>query len=316
MPYRNWPRDIVILSFLTVSLWVITIIWMVSGGDQWIENPIHSESEAWLFALSGAALVYFFVAGVVMSWGAILGLPTCLLVVCLCLYRFGAKRRMTLASLITAAIFIGIPMILNHQEERRLAAVYTEQDSALPSSVNRAIELKSDTPRIGHYPVRCDSDCLDLMTFGRASSVTRTFPKASGPTDAQATFQNFHLGVGGPDCAGPTFENFCAHATNETIPDDRLILTLETVTPRREDGGQIYVRRLSVRDTSKSAEPVTTATRFIFSHYSGLLNIAWGENGFYLRRTGLPTITSSLDANLRRAFVANRSWNGRNYPFR
>ena len=106
--------------------------------------------------------------------------------------------------------------------------------------------------------------------------------------DAQATFQNFHLGVGGPDCAGPTFENFCAHATNETIPDDRLILTLETVTPRREDGGQIYVRRLSVRDTSKSAEPVTTATRFIFSHYSGLLNIAWGENGFYLRRTGLP----------------------------
>jgi hypothetical protein len=222
---------------------------------------------------------------------------------------------MTLASLITAAIFIGIPMILNHQEERRLAAVYTEQDSALPSSVNRAIELKSDTPRIGHYPVRCDSDCLDLMTFGRASSVTRTFPKASGPTDAQATFQNFHLGVGGPDCAGPTFENFCAHATNETIPDDRLILTLETVTRRREMGSDICSTPFGARYIQVSRAGYDGHALYFFP----LLRAAeyrLGREWILSSQDGLPTITSSLDANLRRAFVANRSWNGRNYPFR
>lgn len=313
---RKWPKDIAILSFLAGSLWAITIFWMVSGGGQWLEQPIHSESGAWLFALSGAALVYLLVAGIVMSWGVILGVPTCLLLICLCLSRFGAKRRLILASLITTAIFIGIPIVLNHQEEKRLAAIYGNQDGALPSRAGRAIELRSSTPRIGDFPIRCDGDCLDLMTFGRASSVTRTFPKATGQANTEAAFQNFHLGVGGPDCAGPTFKNFCAHATSESIPDDRLILTLETVKPLHEDEHRIYVRRLSVRDTSSTARNVATSTRLVFARYSGLLNIAWGENGLYLRREGIPIATSSLDVSLYRSFISNRSLNGRYYPFR
>lgn len=288
----------------------------MSGSGQSLEPPIRSETDAWLLALSGAILIYFLVAGVIASWGVILGIPTCLLVVSLCLRRVPIKVRMFSAGLVTAAIFLGVPMILNDLEEKRLATVYKSRDSAFPSSVGRAIELASETPRIGGFPISCSGECLDLMTFGRADSVTRTFPKGEGPHGDEAAAQNFRVGLDGPDCAGASFKDYCAHPTDEGLPQDRLVLKFETVAPRPADAADVHIRRLSVRDTAKPARTAAMQTQLVFARYPGLLNVAWGERGFYLRRDGQPMILSDrLDARLYRAFISNRTLDGKYHPF-
>lgn len=314
---KGWPKDLLILALIAGSLWAITIVWIASGSGQSLEPPIRSETDAWLFALSGAFLIYFLVAGVIASWGVILGIPTCLLVVGLCLRRARTRVRMLSAGLVTAAIFVGIPMILNNLEERRLATVYKSRDGAFPSSVGRAIELPSETPRISDFPVRCSGECLDLITFGRADSVTRTFPKGEGPHGGEAAVQNFRVGLSGPDCAGTSFKDYCAHPTDEGLPKDRLVLKFEAVAPQPADSADVYVRRLSVRDTAKPARTAAMQTQLVFARYPGLLNVAWGKGGFYLRRNGRPMIlTDRFDARLYRAFISNRTLDGKYHPFR
>lgn len=314
---RNWPKDLLILSFVTGSLWAITIVWVLSGSGQSMEPPLRSESDAWLFALSGAALLYLFVHGMVTSWGVILGIPTSLFVVSLSLRRARPTIRMLAAGLVTAAIFMGAPAVLNQREEQRLVDRYNEDDKPLPSSVGRAIEIASGTPRMGDFPIRCNSDCLDLMIFGRADSVTLTFPKGGDHFGGKPSIQNFRVGYDTPDCDGPSFKKRCAYATGEDLPDDRLILTFETVAPRPADATDVFVRRLYVRDTGRPAEASAMRTELVFARYPGLLNIAWGERGFFLRRDSRPIILAErLDAQLYRAFIANRKLDGKTYPFR
>lgn len=314
---KKWPRDLLILSFFTGSLWAITVVWILAGSGQSLEPPIRSEADAWLFALSGAALIYFLIIGVVASWSVILGIPTCFLAVSLCLRRSRSKTRLISAGVITAAIFMGIPMILNHQEEKRLSALYQKQDSSLPSSVRRAIEIPNETPRSGDFPIRCNNECLDLLTFGKADSVTRTFPKVDAVKAGKPDVQNFRIGFGGPDCAGTTFKNYCAHATDEGLPENRLVLTFETVAPWPRDAEDVYVRRLVVRDTAKASRAAAVHTQLVFARYPGLLNIAWGQGGLHLRRDERPIVLQNqLDARLYRAFIPNRTLNGSYFPFR
>ena len=314
---QGWPKDLLILALIAGSLWAITIVWIVSGAGQSLEPPIRSETDAWLFALSGAILIYFLVAGVIASWGVILGIPTCLLVLGLCLRRVPTKARMLSAGLVTTAIFLGIPMILNSLEEKRLATVYKSRDGAFPSGVGRAIELASETPRIGGFTISCSGKCLDLMTFGRADSVTRTFPKGEGPAGGEAAAQNFRVGLDGPDCAGTSFKDYCAYPTDEGLPKDRLVLKFETVAPRPADAADVYIRRLSVRDTAEPARTAAMQTQLAFARYSGLLNVAWNEGGFYLRRDARPMIlTDQFDARLYRAFISNQTLDGKYHPFR
>lgn len=314
---KGWPKDLVVVAFIAGSLWAITIVWIASGAGQSLEPPIRSEADAWLFALSGAALIYFFVVGIVASWGVILGIPTSLLVVSLILRRARTKLRLVVAGTVTAAIFIGIPMALNNFEERRLSAIYKARDSAFPSSVGRAIELPSETPRISDFPVRCNGECLDLMTFGRADSVTRTFPKGEDPVNSEAVAQNFRIGSSGPDCAGTSFKDFCVHATDEGLPQDRLVLKFETVAPWPADATDVYVHRLSVRDTAKPERPAAMQTQLAFARYPGLLNVTWDRGGFYLPRAGRPMVlTDRFDARLYRAFISNQTLDGKYHPFR
>lgn len=314
---KDWPKDLLAFALVAGSVWAITIVWIVSGAGQSLEQPVRSEKDAWLLALSGAILFYFLVAGIIASWGAILGISTCLLVVGLCFRRVRTKTRLLATGLITAAIFMGIPMALNNFEEKRLAKIYKARDSAFPSSVERAIELTSKTPMIGAYRITCSDTCLDLMTFGRADSVTLTFPKSEGNIRSDAATQSFRIGPSGPDCAGTSFKDYCDHPTEEGLPEDRLVLTFETVAPRPVDVGNVYVRRLSVRDTAMPERPAATKTQIVFARYSGLLNVAWGNDGFHLQRDRQPlALIERLDESLNRAFISNQTLDGKYHPFR
>ena len=313
---RIWTLDMTLLASLTVSLWIITLIWQAIDLDRLAGQSIRSESDAWLFALTLAPL-YFALKGIAASWGLILGIPTCLMAGHLALCRFQRKRRWLVVGSVTALLFIGVPIILNHLEEGRLADRYKRSDAApFPGIAGRAVELPDDTviPSISPGGRRCDDTCLELLTFGGATSVIYSFPDRQGaPARPVATYR---LGPVGPDCAGPTLIDVCPHAAPVAMPQDRVIMTVGPVERDAADAPSMLARRLHARDMRRPDAPPATLTRFVFTHHPGLLNPLWHNGSFHLPREQVPVLgNQALDTRLYRD-VAGNVFRGHVYPFR
>ena len=313
---RIWTLDMTLLASLTVSLWIITLIWRAIDLDRLMGQSITSESDAWLFALTLAPL-YFVLTGIAASWGIILGIPSCLMAGHLALRRFQRRRRWLIVGSAAALLFIGIPIALNRHEEGRLADRYKRSDATpFPATAGRAIELPDDTiiPSISPGGGRCSDRCLELLTFGRATSVTYSFPDRQGATPRPVA--TYRLGPVGPDCAGPTLSDLCPHVTPLTLPQDRVIMTTGQVGTGSADAPIMMARRLYARDMRRPNAPPATLTRFVFARYSGLLNPIWHDGSFHLAREPLPILGNEvLDTRLYRD-VAGNVFRGGVYPFR
>lgn len=137
----EWPVDIVALAIVTGGLWAITFAWHIFDFDRLLDPPIHSEADAWLFALSGIIFIFLLLGWVVSWWGAILGIPTCLFVINLGLRRIPTKQRWFIAVAFTTALFV----VFNHYGVARSPA--TSQDAektAMQSTAGQASEEPSD----------------------------------------------------------------------------------------------------------------------------------------------------------------------------
>ena len=311
--------DIKILAWITATLWLMTVIWFAFGLAHAFDNTNVSESGVWMLALSGLIFIPLIIAGIVSVWGVILGIPSCLLVINLALRKFSSLHRWSVAGFATAAIFIGPPMLLNNGEQQRLAAQYQAQDArAIPGLKGRAIELSENhpIPPTWQLPLSCSEQCLNLLTFGKAGSVTRSFPGSSSPERSRPFSQSFQLGSRNGGCNGEVFENHCAKIVEAPMPSDRLVLKVVSVEPEPADAKSVIVRRLTLQDMGAPGAPVSTFTSLISGKYYGLLNIAWNGQGFYLPRTNPPILAEdSLDAALYRRVVPN-TLDGKFYPFR
>lgn len=299
-----WPKDIVILAIVVVVLWVITLIWSMLDLSQLL-FPIHSEEEAWGYALSGLLSIFVIFIGIAASWGAILGIATCLLVTNLSLYRLNTKVRWIWAAGVTMVVFLGIPIVLNHNEERRLAAEFQRDDTIASGSVQgRAVELPSKHA----LSWNCDHQCLDLLTFGGAKTVTVSFPGSKVPPKADpavATYVLVQWRKSG--CSGETFRDVCPYQIeDERLPENPLVLELEPVALPRAASHTVLARRLTVKDMARAARSATTQTRFVFAHYSPILNLTWGKDGFYIPREQMPIFPErDLDRDLVRDFISS-----------
>jgi hypothetical protein len=111
---RKWPVDILTLALATGGLWLLTLAWHVFGLARFLEPPIHSETDAWLLALSGIIFIFLFFGWVVSWWSVILGIPTCLLLINLGLRRRPTKFRWFCASGATLIIFVSVGTPFNN----------------------------------------------------------------------------------------------------------------------------------------------------------------------------------------------------------
>ena len=311
--------DIKILWWITGTLWLITVLWFAFDVNHAFDSTNISEGSVWLLALSGLIFVPLIVAGIVAVWGIILGIPSCLLIVNLALRKLPSQRRWIIAALITAVIFVGPPTVLNHREQQRLAAKYLAQDArAMPSLSGRAIELAEDhpIPSTWQLALSCSGQCLNLLTFGKVRSVTRSFPRSAGPNRTGPFSQSFQLASRNAGCNGEAFESHCAKIVEASVPSDRLVLKVATVEPEPADAKLVVIRRLTLQDMKVPGAPVSAFTSFNSGKHYGLLNIAWDGRGFYLPRTSPPILAEdSLDASLYRRVIPN-SLDGKYYPFR
>lgn len=316
---RFWRRpDMLGLICLTVTLWCITVAWQAADVDALMTSWVKSEADAWIFGLTVAPL-YFVLRGLAASWGVIVGIPTCLLAVHLALYRFPAKLRWLVAGPVTALIFIGTPFLLNHQEQQRLAAYYQRSESAaFPNIGGRAVELpRAWAPLKSSRPPWCSDECLDLLMFGRAKSLTLTFPAQDNSREAGTVSFTYRLGSSGRDCAGEVFVEMCAHFTGEPMPGDRLTLVTRPGASGSPETAGVVARRLYAKDSRRPGAAPAGLTMFLFPRYPGLLNIAWKDGGFHLPRTRTPILAAQeLDDELYRAAAPDRSFRGKYYPFR
>ncbi|HMJ92801.1 MAG TPA: hypothetical protein VK472_01745 [Allosphingosinicella sp.] len=313
-----WRADMICLAVVTISFWSITLAWQQADVDAMLTSWVKSEADAWIFALTIAPL-YFLLKWIAASWGAIVGIPTCLLAIHLILYRLRVRPRWLVAGGVTALIFIGIPFALNHREQERLTSYYQRSGAVgLPNLEGRALELpRSFSISKWNPSPRCYDECLDLLMFGRARSVTLTVPRQVKSPEAGAVAWTYRLGPSGKDCAGEIFLDVCPHLTTEALPRDRLILYVRPVESRSPETAGVVARRLYARDTRRPGAPPAEITRFLFPGYPGLLNIAWKDGGFHLPRTGTPILgVQKLDDELYRAAAPNRYFRGKHYPFR
>jgi hypothetical protein len=313
-----WRSDMRWLALATLSLWSITLAWQMADVDSMMTSWIKTEADAWIFALTIAPL-YLLLRGIANSWGVILGIPTCLLAIHLILYRVRAKRRWLVAGGVTALMFIGTPFALNYQEQERLEAYYQRSGAGgLPNLEGRALELPRTFWISKWNPSpRCFDECLDLLMFGRAKSVTLTVAKQAKASETRVVAWTYRLGSSGTDCAGEIFLDVCPHLTAEALPEDRLTLYVRSVQSRSPETAGVVARRLYARDSRRPDGPPAELTRFLFPKYSGLLNIGWKDGGFYLPRTRAPILgVQKLDDQLYRAAAPDRYFRGKHYPFR
>lgn len=313
-----WRSDMAWLALATLLLWSITLAWQMADVESMMTSWIKTEADAWIFGLTIAPL-YLLLRAIAETWGVILGIPTCLLAIHLILYRLQAKPRWLVAGGVTALLFIGAPIALNHQEQERLEAYYRRSGAGgLPNLEGRALELPR-TFRISKWnpSPRCFEECLDLLMFGRAKSVTLTAAKEAKAPEAGMAAWTYRLGPSGRDCAGEIFLDVCPHLTAEALPQDRLILYVRPVESRSPEAAGVVARRLYARDTRLPGAPPAELTRFLFPRYSGLLNIGWKDGGFYLPRSRIPVLDAlKLDEQLYRAAAPDRYFRGKHYPFR
>jgi hypothetical protein len=109
-PEGKWPTDIIVLAVMTGGLWLITLAWHIFDLNHLTDPPIHSETDAWLLALSGIIIIFLIFASIISWWGVILAIPTCLLLINFSLRRLRAKTRWIIAAIVT---FITISLFAN-----------------------------------------------------------------------------------------------------------------------------------------------------------------------------------------------------------
>ena len=300
--------DLKILAIVTATLWIITLAWQGVDLEAWFTSNIKSEQDAWVFGLVLAPF-YFSLKGAAASWGATLGIANCLLAGHLLARRLPRRRRWLIVSGTTAGIFIGTPVALNANAAQRLQARYGALDSLpLPSLSGRAVELPSATPfrSTWQLPISCSEHCLALLVFGGASSVTLSFPGREGAPDSGPMALTYRLGPAGPGCDSARLRDYCARMVSQTLPADRIILTVAPVRLDPLDAGRVVARRLYAKDTRQPGKQPATLTRLRFAQYSGLLNVTWEDGALRLSRRELPLLAQDeLDADLYRALPRN-----------
>jgi len=74
-----------------------------------LDPPIHSESDAWLLALSGIIFGWYLVVEVVRVWVYVLGIPTALVAVNLIMRHFRALKRWPAALVVSFGLFFATP---------------------------------------------------------------------------------------------------------------------------------------------------------------------------------------------------------------
>lgn len=315
---KRIPSDLVALAGLTATLWVITVACRGFDADALFRALVPSETAAWIFALTLAPL-WALVAGIASAWGAIVTIPTCLLAVHLPAWRLAPRPRWLIAGAVTAALVLGVPFALNRAEEARLSARYAAGESPEPPSfAGRAVELAQRTPfrSTWRMPISCPSECTDLLVFGKARSVTLSYPSREDAAGGGPVAVTYRIGPAGPGCAGEPFEARCPHVSSEAIPADRLVLTIDPVAPMAGDSGRIVARRLTIRDTRRRAGRAVRHTRFTFAGYRAMLNPVWRGGTLRLSRRPLPLFAERrLDGELFRSVVP-KALDGAYYPFR
>jgi hypothetical protein len=315
---RSLPLDFLILLGVTVALWVVTFLWLYSGVGQAPTNVTVTETDAWLLAISGLMAVPLIVQGIVSVWGVILGIPTALSVVHIVLRRHPRSLRWGVAGTLTAAVFVVPPMLLNRFEQARLAKIYQARDAQLiPLFGGRAVELPWATPLTPGWrgPFGCIDECLDILTFGKAKVVTRSFIPDKSDKDQSLVVQSFVLGRIGQDCGGLGFKGYCAKAVEHPLEAGRLEVRIEPVRPVGGDQS-VVARRLLVTDTAMPKAQPSQLTAFAFGRYTGLLNVASRNGGFYLPKGAPPVLVEEkLDQELYRRVLPN-TLDGEYYPFR
>lgn len=316
---KFWRADMLVLAGAMIGLWLITFAWQGFDIDALVSSSIKSESDAWMFALTVAPL-YFLIKAIAASWGVIIGIPSLLTVGHLILARLTIKVRWMIAGAVTFLVFVGTPILLNRNEEMRIAEKYQHSDTAkLPNLTNRAVELPSDMPIPSSWvrPIRCSDHCIDLLTFGAVKSVTRSFPGEEGKASPTKISANYVLGPSGRDCAGPTFLDVCPHLANQELPSDRVVLVAGRAEKDRKDSAEVIIQRIFITDTRQPTVQPSFVTRYIFAKYPGLLNVAWKDGSFYLPRNGIPILSDeSLEVQLFRTVAPSKTFRGKTYPFR
>ena len=300
-PKGKCPWDIKLLAIFVGVLWGVTIAWQVFGLDYRLDPPNHSEAAVWVLTFTGVIFLYFIVLEIVAAWGIILGIPTSFLVINFALRKAAPKRRWFISGAGSTVLFVGVPLLLNHGEERRFVGLYQRNDVVSPPQIEgRAVELQNSAPsstesRLWH---ECSDRCLELLVRGHAQTVTMSFPGAEDAPAGGPFYQTFRLGSVGPDCAGEIRRYQCARLDSSELPADRIIVWVGSVN-LPADSVRSTARRLYVRDTRDLDASPRHMTSFTFAHFPGLLNIAWGAGRFYLPRRGLPMFTKNgLDDEL------------------
>lgn len=315
---KFWRIDMVALASLVILLWLLTFVFQSVSIDSMFGSVIKSESDAWMFALSGGAMLLMMAMSIASAWPAIIGIPTVLLFGHLLLARVQSRKRWLLVGGITAAVFIGVPIALNHAEEARYAAYYQQSDAngAIPI-LGRAVELPSGQSVNSQwfaYP-RCDGRCASLLADNLAASVTQSWPGLSDKPNSGPVELTYRLGQVGTGCVGSPIHRFrktnsfrgevCPHLSTGAMPKDRLILTIVSVAPMSGDVKASSARRLVIADARKPSEPPATKTHFLFHRYPSLLHIWWKDGAVHLRRMSLPLVMQDdMDKRLLRAGIA------------
>lgn len=183
---RKWPIDIVALAIVAGHFWAITLAWNLFDLDHLLDPPIHSESDAWLLALSGIILLYFMLVAIVSAWGFVLGISTCLLVVNLLLRHYRALHRWLIACAVTAVLFTA----LSHYGVMRYGIQADEASTpAAPAVATKTPTLRDFDPDLPPVPLNELSEEEVMQAFAKAADAKCVAPKDPALIDACARRQ-------------------------------------------------------------------------------------------------------------------------------
>lgn len=184
---RKYPIDITALALVTGHLWAITLAWYIFDLNRFLAPPIHSESDAWLLALSGIIFLYFMLVAVVSAWGFILGIPTCLLIMNLLLRNHQPLHRWLMSCAVTAALFAA----LSHYGVMRygIQTDETETQAAAPTAVTKTPTLHDIDPTLAAIPLNELSETEVTQALTKAVDARCAAAKEPGLIDACARRQ-------------------------------------------------------------------------------------------------------------------------------
>lgn len=142
---KKWPNDVRLLAILTGNLWVITFAWSAFDLDHrlssFLTDQLQSESILWLLAISGLMLVFFILAAIMAAWSFIVGIPTCLLAVNLCIRNYKPLHRWLFAGAVTALLFTA----LNYTGIVRYS-LKADDETATQSAATKSATLRDRDP--------------------------------------------------------------------------------------------------------------------------------------------------------------------------